>query len=191
PLTDDYETLRLRMLENYPALRQAQSEIRAAEARLENERALRVPRPTLTAGIEREPTDNRGLFGISIPIPVWDQRQGPIGESVARFQQATSNAELQRIELLGDLEISFNRLLVARQQIEAFEGGLLRQAESALRVAEAAFRFGERGFIEVLDAQRVLRQVRVDYMNARFEKQAALVEIERLTAQDLVGEVRP
>ena len=125
---------------------------------------------------------------MSIPIPVWDRRQGPIGEAVAVMQQAALAREQTRLTLLGDLEINYQRLLVARQQIAAFEGGLIRQAESALQVAEAAFKFGERGFLEVLDAQRVLRAIRADFLNARFEKQSALVELERLTARDLSGD---
>jgi cobalt-zinc-cadmium efflux system outer membrane protein len=186
--TEELETLRKGMLERYPAMMQAKAEIKRAESRLESERALRVPRPTLFAGVDQDPERQRGLFGVSIPIPLWDQRQGPIGESVAQFQQATSQAELIRIQLNGDLEVNYNRLQVAAQQIAAFEGGLLKQAESALRVAEAAFRFGERGFIEVLDAQRVLRTTRADFLAARFEKQSSLIEIDRLIAKDLPGE---
>lgn len=180
-----YDALFLQMMERYPAMRRAQAEVDRAQNRLEAERALKVPRPTLFAGIDRDPEQQRALVGVSIPIPLWDQRQGPIGEAVATFQQATSLAEETRLGLRGELEVAYNRLLVARQQIAAYEGGLLRQAESALRVAEAAFRFGERGFLEVLDAQRVLRGVRTDFLNARFDKQSALVEIERLTARDI------
>jgi cobalt-zinc-cadmium efflux system outer membrane protein len=51
-------------------------------------------------------------------------------------------------------------------------------------VADAAYRFGERGFMEVLDAQRVLRTVRTELVAARFEQQAALIEIERLRGAD-------
>ncbi len=187
-LSEDLEVLRKRVLERYPAMLQAQWNVKRAESRLETERALRVPRPTLFAGVDQDPEQQQGIFGVSVPIPLWDRRQGPIGESVAQFQQATSQAELIRIEVTGDLEVNYNRLQVAVQQIAAFEGGLLKQAESALRVAEAAFRFGERGFIEVLDAQRVLRTVRADFLTARFEKQSALTEIDRLTAKDLPGE---
>ncbi len=188
--TEELETLRKRVMERYPAVLQAQMNVKQAESRLEAERALRTPRPTLFAGVDQDPEQRQGIFGVSVPIPLWDQRQGPIGESVALFQQATSQAELTRLEVTGDLEVNYNRLKVSAQQIAAFEGGLLKQAESALRVAEAAFRFGERGFIEVLDAQRVLRTVRNDFLNARFEKQAAAIEIDRLTAKDLSGDTK-
>lgn len=187
-LTSPYETLQSLVLERHPALKRARADLARAENRLEAERALKVPRPTLFAGLDRDPEQNRAHFGVSIPLPVWDQRQGPIGEAVAVFQQTGFAQEQRRIELLGELEINYNRLLVARQQIAAYEGGLIRQAESALKVAEAAFKFGERGFIEVLDAQRVLRTIRAEFLNARFEKQAALVELEQLIAQDIAGE---
>lgn len=186
PLDD----LRRQMLERYPSLLQSRAEVRRLEARVEAERSLRVPRPTLFAGVDQDPEQRRSIFGVAVPIPLWDQRQGPIGEAAAQFQQAVSVSELRRLQLNGELEVNYNRLLVARQQIDAFEGGLLKQAENALRVAENAYRFGERGFIDVLDAQRVLRSVRADFLNARFEKQSALIEIERLTAKDLPGETR-
>lgn len=184
------DELRAGMLERYPSLRQSQAEVRRLQARVEAERSLRVPRPTLFAGVDQDPEQRRSIFGVAVPIPLWDQRQGPIGEAAAQFQQAVSISELRRLQLNGELEVNYNRLLVARQQIDAFEGGLLKQAENALKVAENAYRFGERGFIEVLDAQRVLRSVRADFLNARFEKQSALIEIERLTAKDLPGDSR-
>ena len=49
-------------------------------------------------------------------------------------------------------------------------------------MAEAAYRFGERGFLEVLDAQRVYRAARSELIAARYELATAWVEIERLRA---------
>jgi cobalt-zinc-cadmium efflux system outer membrane protein len=60
----------------------------------------------------------------------------------------------------------------------------LRSAETALQVAEAAYRFGERGFLDVLDAQRTLRVVRSDYNQARFDRFTAWLDIERLRARN-------
>ena len=59
---------------------------------------------------------------------------------------------------------------------------MIKEAEAALRVAEAAYRFGERGLLEVLDAQRVLRGVRAELLQARFELQSDAAEIDRLRA---------
>ena len=179
------DVLRQQAIERQPILRANQQDVARAQARLETERALRTPAPVVRAGAVRDPQANELRIGVSIPLPLWNRREGPIGEAVAGLQQANAALDLRRIELFAAVDAAVSRYRVATQQIAAFEGGLLRQAEAALRVAEAAFRFGERGFIDVLDAQRVLRSVRLDFLAARFELQAALVEIERLRVADL------
>ena len=62
---------------------------------------------------------------------------------------------------------------------------VVSQAEAALQVAEAAYRFGERGIFEVIDGQRTLRNVRLELLNARFDQQAAWIDLERMRATDL------
>ena len=94
------------------------------------------------------------------------------------------------MELLAGLERAYNMYQIATQQLQIFETGTLREAQAAVEAAQAAFKFGERGILEVLDAQRVLRSARLDYLNARFDRQQALIELEQLRAIDL-GETRP
>ena len=67
--------------------------------------------------------------------------------------------------------------------IESYAKGAVREAESALRVAEAAYRFGERGILDVLDAQRVLRTVRADLLEARYQLQSARIELDFLAGR--------
>lgn len=184
----DIEVLRQDVLTRQPILRTARAEIERAEARLETERALRTPAPVIRGNLLREPQANEFGIGVALPLPLWNRREGPIGEAVAQLQIASAAFAQRRLEVLAAVDAAYSRYRVASQQIAAFEGGLIRQAESALRVAEAAFRFGERGFIDVLDAQRVLRTVRLEFLNARFEQQSALTEIERLLAADLPTE---
>jgi len=79
--------------------------------------------------------------------------------------------------------LAWKSMEMARLRIEALSQGALREAEAALRVAQAAYRFGERGILDVLDAQRVLRSVRTDLIDARFQLQAARIALEELTGQ--------
>lgn len=187
PELPELSALRDEVLARYPALAQSRSEAQRAEARVETERALRIPQPTVFAGVDRDPEQRRTIVGLALPLPIWNQRQGQIGEAVAAFQQANANVDARRVEILASLDDAYRRFQVASQQIAAFQGGLLLQAEAALRAAEAAYRFGERGFIEVLDAQRVLRSVRADFLSAKYERQSALIDLEQLRALDLQG----
>jgi len=91
--------------------------------------------------------------------------------------------------LLQSLEVAYQQYEIAQTQVAALESGIVRQAEAALKVAEAAYRFGKRGFLEVIDAQRVFRAARNELIAARYELAAAWADIERLRASN--GEQQP
>ena len=179
--------LRNEAVARHPAVLQAEAEVRRSEAQLGLERELRKPQPTLRTDLDRQPDSQGFRFGVSIPIPAWNRRDGEIAEAGAALRQAYAIAELRRLEITAQLERAYGVYEVAEQQLAALEAGALRQAEAALEASEAAFRFGERGILEVLDAQRVLRGVRSDLLNAQYDRQSALIELERLQAVELGG----
>jgi cobalt-zinc-cadmium efflux system outer membrane protein len=179
------EELRSEIISNHPAIAQARAEVQQSEARLKQEIALRKPAPTVFGEYERQPDLGFYRFGVSLPVPVWNRREGPIGEAESAVKQARATEDLRRIELTAALERAYGQYQVATQQVELFQQGVLQQAEAAVNAAEAAFRFGERGIIEVLDAQRVLRSVRLDYLNAQFDLQSALIDVDQLRSVDI------
>jgi cobalt-zinc-cadmium efflux system outer membrane protein len=182
------EALRRDVLERQPLLKVAEAETRRAQARLEQERASRLPQPTIKLSTERDPDMNQWRVGVALPLPLWNRREGPIGEAVANVHRAEAEARQMHLGLLAELDQAYSRYQIAKHQVGAFESGLLKEAESAMKVAEAAYRFGERGILDYLDAQRVLRTTRVDFLNARYELQTALIDIERLRATPFAGE---
>ena len=64
--------------------------------------------------------------------------------------------EYRRYEIGQLLESSWQALQIARRRVEMFEGGIIKEAENAFRIAQSAYRLGERGLIEVLDTQRIV-----------------------------------
>ena len=176
------DKLRAELIERQPLLKIASAETERAQAKLEQERSLRIPQPTLRWSAERQPDASMWRVSVTMPLPLWNQRAGPIGEAHANRMRASAEQEQIRLSLLSELDYAYGRYQIARRQMSIFETGLLRDAESALKVAEAAYRYGERGILDYLDAQRVFRSTRLDYLNARYELQFALVEIERLRA---------
>jgi cobalt-zinc-cadmium efflux system outer membrane protein len=177
------EDLRRESLDRHPSLALSRSEVRRAEARLSYERALKRPQPALRGEVDMTSPSYR--FGVVIPVPVLNRREGPIAEAEAGLRQVTSQARAREIEILAALDGAYGRYQVSQQQVAAFEQGLFREAEEALRAAETAYQLGERGILEVLDAQRVLRSVRLNFLNAEYDRQAALVDLDELRAVNL------
>jgi cobalt-zinc-cadmium efflux system outer membrane protein len=182
PELPELSRLRAELLANQPQLKTAVAETERAEAKLEQERSLRIPQPTLKWSAERHPDVNLWRVSVLMPLPLWNQRTGPIGEAHANLERARAEQERIRFGLLGEMDQAYGRYQIASHQMSVFETGLMRDAEVALKVAEAAYRYGERGILDYLDAQRVFRSTRMDYVNARYELQFALVDIERLRA---------
>ncbi len=176
--------LQAQVLESHPSLRTLTAEAARARARLEHELALRYPQPTLRVFETRDPEMRQTLVGVALPLPLWDRRSGPIAQAQSSIDLVGAQREAQRAQLLRELDSAYARFNIARRLTDAFEAGLLGQAQATLQVAEAAYRAGERSFLEVLDAQRTLRAVRAEYIQARFDRVAAQLDIERLLARD-------
>jgi cobalt-zinc-cadmium efflux system outer membrane protein len=119
---------------------------------------------------------------VNVTVPIFYRRRGEIDAAVAESARVRETLEYRRYEIGQLLESAWQALQIARRRVEMYEGGIIKEAESALRIAEAAYRFGERGLIDVLDTQRVLRGILADSLQARFDLQAAAAEIDRLRA---------
>jgi outer membrane protein, heavy metal efflux system len=169
-----------------PKLKQIKASADIAENRLRLEEKLINPGLTLNTGVDQDPEITSYRFGISIPIPIWNQRQGQIGEAAAGYRELQAQYTDQELALRRDIESAFQRYLIAQQQVKTFESGLLDQAESVLKVAEAAYRYGERGILEYLDAQRTFRLVRKDYLASKYDYVVAILEIEQLLGMDIL-----
>lgn len=180
------EQLREQMLANHPELRALGAEVERQQARVREAQASRWPGVELRYAESRQPDSRQGQLGVSIQIPLLDQRQGPRAESQAELLRARTRLDGRQAELLLQLDAAWAALEMARLRVEALESGAVREAEAAVRAAEAAYRFGERGILDVLDAQRVLRTVRADLLQARFELQAAVIELDILSGRDAV-----
>lgn len=174
------------MLAHNPELQALAAEQERQQARVREAGASRWPGVELRYSDTREPDNQQSMVGASIQLPLFDQKRGPRDEAQAEQLRARTRLEGRQVELQLQLDAAVMALEMARLRVEALGSGAIRDAEAAVRVAEAAYRYGERGILDVLDAQRVLRTVRADLLQARFQQQAAAIEIDLLTGRDAV-----
>ena len=174
--------LRSEVLNRHPALKLSRAEVRRADSRVGMERAQARPVPSLRAEIDRPPDTPTYRVGVAIPLPFFNRREGPIAEAVADLRQTQALADARQVEIVAAVDSAYGRYQLASESLAAFEQGLLREAEESVKAAEVAYRLGERGILEVLDAQRVLRTVRLDFLNAQYDRQFALIDLDELRA---------
>ncbi len=170
---------------NHPEIHKFQQLIEKASARHNQEQHARVPNITIKGAYQRDAGREGFVGGLSIPLPLWNQRQGEIAKALGIRRQAEANLRQAQISLKkGIIEhLQFSR--TASAQIHTFEQGLLKQAKEAVRIARTSFKFGEASLLDVLDAQRVLWHTFQGYAQARFELSVALTELGRLVGKEL------
>jgi cobalt-zinc-cadmium efflux system outer membrane protein len=170
-------------LNKSPELSVLRSLLERADANLSFAKSGRLPGVELRYQELRDPEIRQTMTGVAIQIPLLDQRQGPVAEAAAERLRAQTRLDGAILEMRQRVLMAWKSYEMARAAVEALGRGAIPEAEAALRVAEAAYRFGERGILEVLDAQRVLRSVRADLIQARFELQAARITLDKLAAR--------
>lgn len=176
----DYQRLRERVLSDNPEVRVAERELSRAGRLVELERNTVLPQVALRASSETDPTMRSQRIGAVVTIPILNRREGPIAEARAQAERTRLLLEQRRLEAGAGFEAAWQGYRAAAAQVQALENGILERARAVVEIAEAAYRFGERGILEYLDAQRQFRLARNELIQARHAKQLARVELERL-----------
>ncbi len=179
----DYLALQQAVLERNPAVLLARQTLSGAERQIELERQQVLPRIELRAHHERAPSTHLTRIGAQVVLPLLDRRAGPIAEASARAQRASLALAEHRFDAQAQFDGAWQAYQSALIQVNAIEDGILDRARQVLSVAEAAYRLGERGIIEYLDAQRQFRLVRTELLEARFELQRARTDLERIAGR--------
>jgi cobalt-zinc-cadmium efflux system outer membrane protein len=175
--------LQQELADRNPDLQRGDAERIAAEHRLDLEKSQRLPKISLLAQHDVDPTLSSSRAGVALTIPLWDWRSGQVAQAQADLSRSRNMAASRRLMLSDSLEASYNQYKIASNQVSMLENQLLAQAAEAQRIAEAAYRYGERGILDWLNAQRTYRAARNELITARYELAAVSVEIDRLRSR--------
>ncbi len=171
-------------LKHNPSVLSLQTELERLSFQLNEAKSQKWPGVEVRYSETLDPEWRQSQIGVGVQIPLLDQRQGPIAQTTAELERAQIRLQGRQNELRQQILLAWKSMEIARLRINALSQGSLRDALAALRVAEAAYRYGERGFLDVLDAQRVLRSVRADIIDARYQLQVSRVALDQLMGHE-------
>lgn len=165
--------------------RVARAESTAAAAEIERQRSLRIPDPTVSAGVRRfgESGDNAFLVGVSIPLPFRDRNQGNVAAAEARLRAANARESVALADYEQAVATARARYLGAEARVETLSRTSLPQAEEALRLVSIGYRNGRFPLIEVLAAAEARDTIREALIAAREQRGLAAAELIGLAAQ--------
>lgn len=180
-------------LADAPVARQARLEVERRKALADLERAKRVPDVTVSLGAKRVPASdgdtgssrrNQVVLGLSVPLPIFDTNRGNVAEALSREEKARDDLAVAELQLGTEVAQATERLRSAHATAETLQRDALPGAESAYKAATKGFELGKFSFLEALDAQRTLFQVRAQYLLALADAHRAAGDLDRLLGNE-------
>ncbi len=169
----------VRMGTQHPSIQRLLKSVEQSDWKIEFERQSRVPSVTVNGSYWREIGREAVQGGLSIPMPLWYRREGEIAASLGSKRHHEAELLRTRNELARAIFQHYQDARTTAELIDVFDKGLLKQAQEALRLAQFSFQQGASSLLDVFDAQRVQRQIQMDYAQARYELSVSLARLER------------
>ena len=179
--TDNVPALFATAVTNRPEVRAAQTQIDryALQARLMEKEAY----PDYKLGLEYRGIDAENdmlMFTVSVELPIRETKyRAAVRE--AEYMREASEAARATAERQSELEVQDAqfKLLNARRTLDLYRGELLRQAEARFKASEASYRTGQTDFLDLLESERLLLNIKTMAVQAEGEVGAAAARLER------------
>ena len=171
-----------------PQLKKANLAITQKQAFSNIEKAKQTPDVTLSLGARRNEElggITQAIFGLSVPIPLFDKNQGGLQSAKAREMQSLDVKTALENQLATELADAYAR---RQAQVEAsvmYKNDILQGAQSAYEAARKGFEFGKFSFLEVLDAQRTLFQAKTQYIQTLASARLAEADMQNILGLNL------
>ena len=186
---DDAEALVARAL-------QERSDVRLAQATLDHARdsagvvqANRWVNPTVAAGMAAVPATGGGgqdasgrsrtlSVSVSVPLPLSRLNRGDVLQAESVVTQAMLGLQQAGNRAEADVRSARFRFLAARENLERYREGVLRDAQRVLDGLRLSYRQGQASLLELLSAQRAADDAWLGSLEAETDLAKATVELQ-------------
>ncbi|MEQ1562900.1 MAG: TolC family protein [Nitrospiraceae bacterium] len=188
----DIGKLRMVALDLRPDIKARRFAYSQRESDLKLAKAYRIPDVTIGAGYAvqgPQGPDNpqQWSLNLGLPLPIFNRNQGGIVQAEVAVQ--TAEADLNKTVNLveNEVEVAYRNLLQSRRLVEAYVGGVLEDARSTFTIVERAYERGGATILDLLDAARTSRMIQQNYIEALFNYQHQLFQLESAVGQEIAS----
>ncbi|MGH7711528.1 MAG: TolC family protein [Gemmatimonadaceae bacterium] len=174
-----------------PDIRAARQRLTAAGAGVSTERSMIVRQLGVTFGAKQSAGTTSMLFGLSMPLPIFDPNRGEIARASAERDAAgfelAAMERSARAELAGASEAArllTERALVLTQTLDG-QPVFLARADEARRIALGAYREGAVPLLQVIDAARAWGDARLMFYRTLYAQHESIAMLLLARGDDL------
>jgi cobalt-zinc-cadmium efflux system outer membrane protein len=176
----DLEMLQEAVVSRHALPRAAEAEIARAQWALERAVVEPIPNINVLGGYQRQvdfPPQDQGLMQVMVEVPLFDRNQGNIRS--ARADIASSRAALRTTEL--DLATQAAQVIASyrtsQRLVAWYEEFILPKARETLQLSQTLYAQGEVTFLSLLQAQRILTETELAYVESQADRWNGAVTI--------------
>jgi cobalt-zinc-cadmium efflux system outer membrane protein len=182
-----------RALERRPDLRSAVLKAERARADTKLARAEQWEDWTVTLGVERsrlsitgappQPSTSALSLGLSVPLPLLDQKQGRIAETIASGAQANAQIAALRLSIVNEVASAVAEIKRLQQVMLEYERTMLPTSERNVGFAQQGYSRGQVAIADVVQAARQQGELNIAYLNTLNLYLQALAKLRTATAE--------
>ena len=116
-------------------------------------------------------------------LPLFSRARGGIVAAGSELAKAKEERKAAKTTLITDLAVSYAGLTTAQSKVLALRAKVIPAMEEAFNAAQEGYRQGKFNFMDVLDAQRTLYDVKSQYIQSLSTFHKAIIGVERLIGQ--------
>ena len=164
-------------LERRPDLAALEREAKAAEAEERLTRAERIPNIRVGPFYERDDKDN--IFGgkISIPLPIFDRKQGELREALARKTRANINYLNLRQSIEKAVRSAYARFALSEKELSLYSDETLKKFDDSLELYQKAYQERQIDLPELILFQNQVIEARLKFLDTLTNYNLSLAEL--------------
>lgn len=169
-------------LRGRPDIAAAQQRARAAQARADRAERDSYPDLTLSTSYDSmwDMPEHRWMVGLGFNLPIVSGRRAGAADE-ARAMQAQFQSDAARLSDTARTQVfvTLKQLQESRHVLRLFETRLLPIARERIDAARAGFVTGQNSFMAVIEAEKALRSVELEYQMAQADQAERRGELDR------------
>jgi outer membrane protein, heavy metal efflux system len=185
------ERLRRLTLENRPEVRQAQSMVIGASAKVELAKREWIPDPSVSLQAQHYNAGRQAISeinaGVSIGLPWFNSKKYRAGEREAQSDLLAAQQSLEgaQTEAIGMLRDQLQKIETLHHHLELYRDQLLPSARQTVSSYQADYETDKTTLIQVLTSENNLRELETMYNQDQADYRVAIAELESLVGTDL------
>jgi cobalt-zinc-cadmium efflux system outer membrane protein len=182
------EDLKKRALASRPYLRQA------AAALEEARESVRIAKGDYSPWVQAsayqssfEAPRERGVsLSLIIPLSDWGARKAQVAAARSQQDVQESLARQALIDVMLQVEEAYVETQSRLAQLRMYESGVMESTRELLMMNQKGYEKGALGYIEVIEARKSFKQVRLEHQEVGTGLMVALARLERVVGEDAI-----